>query len=75
MLKFKPEDWRELRKYLLQWNEWQEKEKKADRPDRTGEFIYLVPFTIATLRAEKRMEILTWVLIALTVILTYRTIF
>ncbi len=30
MLKFKPEDWRKLREYLLQWNEWQEKEKKAD---------------------------------------------
>ena len=75
MLKFKPEDWRELREYILQWNEWQEKEKKADRPDRAGEFIYLVPFTIAILKAEKRMEILTWVLITLTVILTYRTIF
>jgi hypothetical protein len=75
MLKFKPEDWKELRKYLLQWNEWQTREKCGDRPDFTSDSIYLVPLTIALLKAEKRMEILTWVLIVLTVILTYRTIF
>ncbi len=75
MLKFKPEPWNELKGYLLQWDEWQRREKKVDRPDGTSDSIYLVPLTIALLKAEKRMEILTWVLIALTVILTYRTIF
>ena len=74
MLKFEPEDWKELREYLLRWNEWRDKEM-GDRPDRTSQSIFLVPFTIAILKAEKRMEILTWVLIVLTVILTYRTIF
>jgi len=74
MLKFKPKPWKELRKYLLQWDEWRRKEM-ADTPDYTSDSIFLVPLTIALLKAEKRMEILTWVLIVLTIILTYRTIF
>jgi len=75
MLKFKPKPWNELKAYLLQWDKWQRREKRVDRPDGTSDSIYLVPLTIALLKAEKRMEILTWVLIALTVVLTYRTIF
>lgn len=74
MLKFKPEDWKELKEYLLQWDQWRRKEM-GDRPDHTSDAIFLVPFTIALLKAEKRMEILTWVLIVLTGILMYRTIF
>lgn len=40
MLKFKPEDWKELKEYLLQWDQWRRKEM-GDRPDHTSDAIFL----------------------------------
>ena len=69
-LKFNPNDWEEINNYLKNWDEWRRK-KKVGRPDYTTNAIYLIPFTIALIKSQKKVERLTWVLIMLTIALVF----
>jgi len=67
-LKFSPRDWDEVTRYLQEWDEWR-REGRMDMPDYTTDAMYLVPYTIALIKAQERMEHLTWALISLTIVL------
>ena len=69
-LKFNPEDWEEITDYLKKWDEWRRK-RRVGRPDYSGDTIYLVPFTIALVESQKKIERLTLVLIGLTIVLVF----
>lgn len=68
-LKFNPEDWEEINKFLKKWDEWRREKGPMDRPNFTSDAIYLLPLTIALMRTQKQNEKLTKVLTGLTFIL------
>lgn len=65
---FKESDLKKLNNWIKKWDTWRRK-KKVGFPDYTRETILLVPLTLALLRSESRLSILTIVLIILTFIL------
>lgn len=69
-LKFDPKDWEEIHRYLKEWDGWRRK-KRVGRPDFTTDAIYLVPFTIALIKSQNKIEKLTWALIILTIVLVF----
>lgn len=69
-LKFNPKDWEEINYYLRDWDAWRRK-KKVGRPDYTSDAIYLVPFTIALIKSQNKIETLTKILIILTIVLVF----
>jgi len=69
-LNFDPKEWEEINEYLKEWDKWR-KQRNGDRPDWTSDAIYLVPFTIALMKSQNKIEKLTWVLIILTVVLVF----
>ncbi|MBW1932959.1 MAG: hypothetical protein JRI56_08095 [Deltaproteobacteria bacterium] len=69
-LEFDPKDWEEITQYLGKWKEWRRK-RKVGRPDSTSDVIYLVPFTIALIKSQNKIEKLTRILIALTTALVF----
>lgn len=68
--KFDPNDWEEIVSYLKEWDEWRRK-RSVGRPDYTTDSIFIVPHVIALIKAQERLEYLTWVLIILTLILAF----
>ncbi|HEC96077.1 MAG TPA: hypothetical protein ENI59_00170 [Euryarchaeota archaeon] len=69
-LEIDPKDWEEINNYLKEWDEWRKK-RHVGRPDFTSDAIYLVPFTIALIKSQERIEKLTWALVVLTVVLFF----
>jgi hypothetical protein len=59
------DDFQSLSDWISQWA----KQKLSDRPDYTSDAIYLLPLSIALLRSQRTMELLTKILIFLTAVL------
>jgi len=69
-LKFDSKDWDKLHIYLKEWDEYRRKTSKG-MPNFTTDAIFMVPLVIALIKAQERLEYLTWVLMILTLILAF----
>lgn len=69
-IKFDPKEWDEIVSYMKEWDENRRK-RSTGRPSFTTDAIFMVPLVIALIKAQERLEYLTWLLIFLTLILAF----
>jgi hypothetical protein len=73
-LKFKGEDFKELKKYCKEWDDWR-KENPSGMPDHTDYNWFAIPLIISLIKSSEKLKWITWVLIGLTLILAIETAF